>query len=34
MHMDGEGLKQIKIFCYISDVDENSGPLTVLSKKD
>ncbi len=33
-HMDGEDLNQIKIFLYISDVDENSGPLTVLSKID
>lgn len=33
-HMDGEDLNQIKIFLYISDVDENSGPLTVLSKLD
>ena len=32
--MDGEDLNQIKIFLYISDVDENSGPLTVLSKLD
>lgn len=33
MHMDGEDIKQIKIFLYISDVDESSGPLTVINKK-
>lgn len=33
MHMDGEDIKQIKIFLYISDVDEFSGPLTVINKK-
>ena len=31
-HMDGDAVKQIKIFLYLSDVDKNSGPFTVLSK--
>ena len=32
MHMDGDDIKQIKIFLHISDVDEFSGPLTVINK--
>ena len=31
--MDGDSNKQIKIFLYLNDVDLESGPLTVLSKK-
>ncbi len=30
-HCDGDDVTQIKIFIYCSDVDERSGPLTVLS---
>ena len=33
LHMDGDSNKQIKIFLYLNDVDFESGPLTVLSKK-
>ena len=33
LHMDGDSNKQIKIFLYLNDVDLESGPLTVLSKK-
>ena len=32
LHMDGEDAKQIKMFFYLSDVDEQSGPLCVISK--
>jgi len=32
LHMDGEDTKQIKLFFYLSDVDEQSGPLNVISK--
>jgi len=30
-HCDGDDVTQIKVFIYCSDVDERSGPLTVLS---
>ena len=33
LHMDGEDTKQIKLFFYLSDVDKDAGPLSVISKK-
>ena len=32
LHLDGDALKQLKIFVHLSDVDLNSGPLHVLPK--
>jgi hypothetical protein len=29
-HMDGESRKQIKVFVFLDDVDEDSGPLTII----
>jgi hypothetical protein len=29
-HLDPEDIKQIKVFIYLTDVDENSGPFTAL----
>ncbi|MBR8827575.1 MAG: hypothetical protein DSM107014_06640 [Gomphosphaeria aponina SAG 52.96 = DSM 107014] len=29
-HLDPEDIQQIKVFIYLSDVDENSGPFTAL----
>jgi len=34
LHLDGDSLKQIKIFVHLSDVDLKSGPLHVLPKKN
>ena len=33
LHLDGDALKQLKIFVHLSDVDSSSGPLHVLKKK-
>lgn len=30
-HLDPEDIKQIKVFIYLTDVDENSGPFTALA---
>ena len=30
--MDGEDTKQIKLFFYLSDVDKDAGPLSVILK--
>lgn len=32
-HMDGEDIRQLKIFVYLNDVDEATGPLTFLPAK-
>lgn len=32
-HCDGDDIRQIKVFIYCTDVDEASGPLTVLDAK-
>ena len=32
LHMDGEDQKQIKLFFYLTDVDDDSGALSVISK--
>ena len=34
LHMDGEDTKQIKLFFYLSDVDKDAGPLSVISKSN
>ena len=34
LHLDGDALKQLKIFVHLSDVDSSSGPLHVLKKKN
>jgi len=33
-HCDGDDVTQVKIFVYASDVDERSGPLTILGADD
>lgn len=33
-HLDPEGVRQIKIFVFVEDVTEDSGPLTVVAAKD
>ena len=33
-HCDGDDVTQVKIFVYCSDVDEGSGPLTILRADD
>lgn len=32
-HMDGEDLKQVKVWIPVEEVDENSGPLNILDKE-
>jgi len=32
LHLDGDALKQLKIFVHLSDVDLNSGPLNVMPR--
>jgi len=33
-HLDPEGVKQVKIFIFVEDVTEDSGPLTIISSKE
>lgn len=33
-HLDPEGVRQVKIFIFVEDVTEDSGPLTIISSQD
>lgn len=34
LHLDPEGVRQIKIFIYVEDVTEESGPFTIIPKSE
>lgn len=33
-HLDGQDIKMVKVWVYIEDVDEDNGPLTIVSAKE